>query len=254
MKRGMMTRGRGKGNIPEVPTGDFGMSYFSYRSGVVGLGSGIGKWLHADQDHHVVISWPSLNTPINLYVDGVRRSDDTVHANAGISGTYRSILQGHIGKSTPTTNYTTYRRNFTGYIDNAAVYNIALSDAQVAAHYANRYDQAAYSSLVATDGAIHHFKLDETSGTTAINEIGTNGTYSAGTKAQPAVMTGSAYSVYFNGVSKAYEISIPVAGVPQNPPYSLEAWIRLPPTATTGAIMSFGANLSAGEGHYWYIT
>ena len=77
--------------------------------------------------HYVVVTYAGANGPVTFYIDGI---------NAGVSSPASNLVDntlslgiGSGGGSGPTAP-------FHGTIDEAAVYNIALTSTQVAAHYA----------------------------------------------------------------------------------------------------------------------
>ena len=91
----------------------------------------------------------------------------------------------------------------------------------------------AYSDRVMADGAVAYWKLDETSGTTAVDSLGgNNGTISGGvTLNQPgAVAGGTAMKFAAPGLIM---ISTPLDA----PQMTIEAWAKLADTATTYCVM-----------------
>jgi hypothetical protein len=131
---------------------------------------------------------------------------------------------------------------FPGILDEVAIYQTALTPAQILAHY-----QAApirsYAEQVVADGAIAYWRLDETSGTLARDSIGTNnGTISGGvTLNQPGAIPGHAAMAFDNisGVITCGTFAVPV-------PCSFEAWIKTTDTITQPILTNYTAGVNGG--------
>lgn len=108
--------------------------------------------------NHVCGTWDG--STVKIYVNGV----------AGSNGSQS-------GSQTATTEHLDIGRldsnsyNFSGILDDLRIYNVALTAGQVAAMYAN-------TTPAPTSGLIGHWKLDDGSGTTAVDSSGNgnNGT------------------------------------------------------------------------------
>jgi len=123
------------------------------------------------------------------YVDGVQVATGAVTASGSFAGYWRISQDDSTGyPSNPT-------------IALAAIYSgIVLTATQVAAHYNQMKlaGTAGYVSIVTQDGATALWELNETSGTTATDSIGTNtGTY------QPTVTLNQSAAVYQGAGSPA---------------------------------------------------
>ena len=134
-----------------------------------------------------------------------------------------------------------------GTIDEVALYNVALTPAQVAAHYAAAINATCpshtspYSQAVSsTAGIVSYWRLGEASGSTVCDSVGANpGSYQAGTTlGQPGAIQGDAdTSVHFDGATGA-------ANIPSDPSlnvgdrFTIEAWVKRERTGVTETIAS----------------
>jgi PKD repeat protein len=206
-----------------------------------------GQW------HHVVASLDASG--MALYLDGKRVSRDPGTTSAQSFLGYWRIGGDSLGgwPSQPANN------NFTGAIEDVAVYPAALTLTQVQAHY-----QASGRSLNLpsrpTDGygaAVWdaspslYWRLDETSGNTATDRMtnSSTGTYSSGVvlgqPGAPAAPSGT--SVRFPGGSAQTLVS---ATEVRNPTvFSLETWFKTT-TTTGGRLIGFGNALSGNSSNY----
>lgn len=99
-----------------------------------------------------------------------------------------------------------------------------------------------YSRAVLADSPVAWWKLDETSGTTANDSIGSNDlTHESGALVNQTALQASGKSVFFDGVDDQSSTStLPVA----DPPFTLECTYRTPVSMTSGENQ---ANLSLGD-------
>lgn len=126
---------------------------------------------------------------IKIYVDGVHIN--TQNFTPGTAAKDYGTLPWRLGIAGPGSSI--YRWAADGVIDDARIYNRALSDEEIA--------QFAPYSLIG------HWKLDETSGTTAVDSsaTGTDGTYTNG--ATPGAAGFKDYAADFDGVDDHITIS-----------------------------------------------
>lgn len=132
--------------------------------------------------HHVMVAYDKATTTATIIVDGAYSSNGvtfwTSSAMGSISATtgywHFGAVQG-IAAAPLTVN--TF---LTGSIARVALYNTALTYAEGINHlqaFCN-FGETTYDSVVAADGAVNFWELDEPSGTTAADAIGSNtGTY-----------------------------------------------------------------------------
>lgn len=103
-----------------------------------------------------------------------------------------------------------------------------------------------YSALMlGTAGLLRYYRLDESSGTTAVDaKSGVNGTYTATgvTYSQPAGIDDTNTSITLNGTSG--RISIPTTSLPTgNAAWTMGAWVNLASNPAANAyVVSYGAN------------
>lgn len=156
-----------------------------------------------------------------LYFDGVQQ---TLSQRLG---TAHSGTVGALANISGWSYDTSYK--FSGSIEDLAVYNQALPQARIQAHYAAGrvapYGGSPYPTAVLADRPSAYWRLGETSGTTAVDATG-NGhaaTYAGSyTLAQPgAISSDAGYSTTFDG-SSAY-VSAPTFSI--SPTVTVEAWI-----------------------------
>lgn len=155
---------------------------------------------------------------------------------------------------------------FSGFLDDVAIYNGALSPGRVYAHYlAARLAPSpitgltggSYAATVVASTPVGFWRLDEASGTTALDKSRYNnrGTYSATgvTLGQAgSLATDAATAAMFNGTAGNVQVStsasLNVAG-----PLTIEAWIKKS-TQTTGPIVEFNNGTTPGVQFWNYST
>jgi hypothetical protein len=131
---GIVTLGYGNGG--EQFTLDTGAASSHYRffvrnaAGVTAVANGTnapndGLW------HHVVGVCDQANGHLYLYVDGIQTASATIAANSGLLNWTAPLSIG----SRQSGNGTSYDSQFSGNLDDVAIYNYALSPNQVLAHY-----------------------------------------------------------------------------------------------------------------------
>ncbi len=112
---------------------------------------------------------------------------------------------------------------FNGTIDEVAIYNRALSSAEIQSHYLAKFgitNPNSYAAKVLLSGPSNYWGLNETSGTTAVDIVGVaNGTISGG-----VVLNGES-GMTFNGTTGKVLTSgnIPVPVIK-----TVEGWIKFP--------------------------
>jgi fibronectin type 3 domain-containing protein len=186
-----------------------------------------------------------------LYVDGLKVGSNPQTGNQSYSGYWRVGEDNLAGwPSAPTSYY------FNGSIDDASVYNTALTPAQVAAQYtAAGYtlptppgSNTPYAQGVLSDGPSLYWRLDESSGTTATDISGyvNNGKYGSGDtlKQAGAITDGTSpadTAVALSGSNNGVMVSS--NATPSPTAYSIEAWFKT--SSANGKIVGFGNSSSA---------
>ena len=126
-----------------------------------------------------------------IYVNGVLKN------SLAVSGTLDTRAE-HLVIGRQTATYP-----FNGYVDDARVYNRALSDTEIAAIY--NWHVSPPSS-----GLIHQWKLDENGGTTAVDTAGGANATLAGTATfTSAGKLAGALSVLFDGTTRSASLTTP---------------------------------------------
>ena len=136
--------------------------------------------------------------------------------------------------------------SFTGSLDEVAFYGYCLTAAQVAAHYQARalpFTAGSYSYQVVQDGASNYWRLNETSGATAVDIIGgKNGTITGGvTLNQPGALASGDKAMSFDGTT-GY-VTVPNAPALQLVgDLTIEVWCYLPTAAGRATLISKSAS------------
>jgi hypothetical protein len=187
-----------------------------------------GQWYHVCAVHY------AIGTAPDLYINGVDNGTGGVRGN----GTQLDDSAQSLSIGSPNTN--PYFGNFPGSMDDIRIYNRPLTAGEIS----NIYDAA----ISTTNGLIGHWKLDETSGTTATDSAGSNdGTLSGGLDAgTDSVAAVKDNGLSFNGTSD--EVTIP-SFPGMTSPFSFSAWIK-PDLASTTAK---SAHVLRGDNTNFYI-
>ena len=155
----------------EFRTGDTASGSWHRTKGAVDLRGGV---------HHIAAVYDGANK--TLYVDGVAVASDayTNTVQYADAGSGPSPAQFYIAGERNNSAGTDANIAFAaGVVDDVAVYGAALSSTQVAENYSAGVSGDGYSDLIASRSPVAYWKLDETSGTTAVDAGagGNNGTY-----------------------------------------------------------------------------
>jgi len=181
------------------------------------VGSGFG--LQAGTWYHVAVTYDGAN--LRIYVNGTLTQTT---ASTRSVGSNTAPLR--FGMSSSWTNADRY----TGSMDEVAIYNGALSQARVQAHYL--YGRS-YHDTVLDRSPVAYWRLGEASGSSAADQKAANpGTYTnSPTLAQPGALAGDAdTSVGFDGVDDY--VSVPDAASLRPANITVEAWLK-PATGST---------------------
>jgi PKD repeat protein len=211
-----------------------------------------GQW------HHVVATLGSGG--MSLYVDSKRVAQNAAVTTAvDYAGWWRvggDTLNGFASKPS--------NQNFTGSIDDVAIYSTPLSAAQIANHYnasgrtaAGSRPADAYGATVYDASPNLYWRLDEASGTVAndVTPNGNNGNYTGGvTFGTAGAITGTSdTAVTFNGSNGVVSTNTAVAGPSV---YSEELWFKTT-TTSGGKLIGFGSSatgLSSSNDRHVYMT
>lgn len=191
--------------------------------------------------HHIVATFDGVNG--NLYVDGTLVAGPTA-ATGYVPNPSGNMTIGERGDGS---------FQFTGSIDEVAIYTNVLSASDVSAHYQNGTNTApaqSYSSLILADHPEFYYRLDETipaSTATALNygNIGSivNGTYEPGstpasTGPNGSGFGGTSYACKFNPVAGGYVDCTTNSALDITGPITVVAWVQGAP-ADTSRFQSF---------------
>lgn len=204
----------------------------------------IGTW------HHVVMAWnggTDVANDMKLYIDGTEVAYNLQDYDPGTRGddSGANLLIGeHQGQSW----------NFDGELDDARIYNRALSATEIA----DMYNAQTANCSAPTSNLVGHWTLDETSGSTIADSSGNsnNGTWTDGanndvTEETLAGQNGTA--IDFDGADNI--ITVPhAATLDISSGYTVSSWVYFDSTQTGGifpAIIS--KNNSGGWGSGWVL-
>ena len=205
--------------------------------------------------HHIVCIFPTTPT-VELYLDGLLLESKSRGLAWGV-GVTRPLSLGFEAEWASTPMH--------GDLDEVALYPHALTPAQIAQHYALRTSihppwealipqvgeeirvtwspGVAYADQIVADGATHYWRLNEASGTTASDRIGTaDGTISGGvTLGQPGALADGSTAMAFDGTETGH-IRVPHAAfldVGTSQSVSWEAWVRIDVLTTAETAIVF---------------
>jgi len=182
---------------------------------------GTGAW------YHLVTTYNSSTQGVTLYVNGVAVGNSTLGPLN--SGATPNITIGCVDGI----------YNFSkADIDEVAVYNSVLSPTRILAHYTAR-NASNYDSVVLADAPKRYYRLDEPSGTTAVDSgsDAANGTYTGGVTLGTLVSGDSDTAVTFNGTNQY--VSVPLLAL-ENRSFSVEGWLKCALPASDMAILEAG--------------
>jgi uncharacterized membrane protein YgcG len=193
--------------------------------------------------HHVVCTWDG-STAINVWVDSANTSDGTnfwtqsCSAIASSSAYWHFNFVGGYAGAPATSN--TYG---TDLLSNIAYYPSCLDVTQVGAHFQAFVNlaESIYEQEVGYDSAANYWELDETSGTTAADSIGSNnGTY----EASPTLNQTSAVVT----VEGSPAIAFPFITIIALQQQTLRNRVPLSPTGMTATTTASGSKSGSGGG------
>ncbi len=187
------------------------------------------------------------------------------------TASYQTVAQGGLQQplimGATVNNATALDNWYLGGIEQVAVYNYALSPAQILNHYTVAL-QPTYSSTIAADQPVSYWPLHETNGPIIHDVIGTNnGTMFTGSTLPGTTNDGSAFTmggpgflfgvsndtaIYFSNETNA-EVEVPYSSLLDTATWSAEGWFNIPvyPIAYNpsvyGVPLEFSANNSPGQ-------
>lgn len=193
----------------------------------------VGVW------HHWVFTFDASTRVQTIYLDGVQRGSQRT-AGGVYTGTGTFYVAGQWDGGA----------RYNGTIDEVAVYGTALSPSRVSAHYGAAV--GAYAYAVLADSPTGYWRLEEASGTTALDASrnGRHGAYSGGVAlAQPGILSGGACAS-FNGSSGG--VSVPDVPAWDFGDFTLEAWLKTA-GAGSGRRRIVCQQHTSGSAPYWLM-
>lgn len=195
-----------------------------------------GRW------YHVAITWNGTKETIQLYVNGIPVGTRTDGPDINVSGLSNAAPSFRIGDWPDAT-----RRPFSGTIDEARVWNVMRTGAQIR--------QGMFKVPANSSGLVAYYKLDEGSGTTANNSTanaGLNGTLTNGPTWATSPIQNTSTGVQIDGVDD-------YVSVPGNSAYDIttgtvECLIRPDGLNTSVNECFFGNRGTGGTRYSFHIT
>jgi len=140
--------------------------------------------------------------------------------------------------------------NFSGTLDEVAVYPSALSSAQLGVHWRAGVAAAClsapttgYAGAVAADSPVRYYRLGETSGRAALDSSGNceDGAYNYDTPHVSGALVGDGDGAAGSPTPAGPMVTAPDDGLPTgSSPRTVEAWFKTPGSAGTQTIVSYG--------------
>lgn len=190
--------------------------------------------------HHVVLVVTATQT--FMYCDGVLTDTFAQTKPAQVAGTVS------IGFAIITSEY------WRGSLDEVAIYPTALTPQQILRHYVAAQPQT-YANQVILDGASAYWRLNETSGTTAVDSVaGNNGTISGGVTLNVAgPLAGGSRAMRFDGTSGKILVATGAYQTFGTGSLTIECWGRFLATAPHQHFVAMNAG-SGGPELFLYAT
>ncbi|MFZ5424170.1 MAG: LamG domain-containing protein, partial [Patescibacteria group bacterium] len=172
--------------------------------------------------HHVAITYEYATQAVKFYVDGNYEIEDTVAPSESLGTSIDALT---IGES------------LQGQVDEARIYNRALSSSEVQNLYAWAPEPAAY------------YSFDENTGTSTINDKSGNSYNGSFTSMNESLWTTGKY-----GAGLSFDGSMRIVGtdpIVNNYPFSVTGWVKY--TASGATTVLFGIGNSASTTGYYEI-
>lgn len=229
-----------------------GSVVYTYYDGAFKTYSSAASAISTGAYQHVVLTRQSNGTTYSIYVNGTAVVSG---ASAGTTPSVAGAPSCNIGATTASTN------QFTGSIDEVAVYSYALSYGQIKAHYDGGTGKFYANSILASQ-PVGYWPMNETSGNVAIDYASTahNGTY-GGTSYTLANSSGPFSST--DSLSKGAYLqtsaymkvgNIAALDFTKTSTFSAEAWVYLTATPASNSVLLGKAKSAANfEGYWFYI-
>lgn len=208
-----------------------------------------------NQWSHIVFVWNRVSANSSdgkIYINGVEQT--TSFTANGYTGSFTigdGNTQWRIGRLSDNSGT---NQQFDGQIDEVILYDYPLSEDRIIEHYLVGSGKSRYEAAVRRDKPIAYWRLGETSGTTAVDEMGSyDGTYvnSPTQNATSLLSNDINAAVTFNGTNQRIDVS--GFSKPSGEDITVACWITSPntPDATTQQHVIGGAN---AFGIYWNRT
>jgi hypothetical protein len=156
--------------------------------------------LSANAWHHVAATFVASTRMTTLYLDGVQVAQGTLGARTTVGNSLALSIgrNGSVGS------------NWMGKLDDLRIWNVARTPAQISANVG--------SQLIGTPpGLVSNWYFDETSGTTAVDNVGTSNATLSGA-AGAATFSNDTHGASIQSTPTPTPTSTPVPGTPTNTP------------------------------------
>ena len=187
---------------------------------------------------HIVMVRDATALTLTFYVNGAQVGTPQSYAFQATGGGNAELTIGTYASA----------QYFDGLIDEVALYDRALSSVEVLAHY-NASQPVTYSQFVIADGPLSYYRLGESSGSTAFDEMGAvNGTINGSVNlGVTGALAGDADTAYeFDTLNEEV-----VALVTRPTEITVEAWCKI--NTATGNLMSVVMNDNGGSNRHFQM-
>lgn len=210
--------------------------------------------LDDDAWHHIVATYAGTSTPagVKFYLDGVDDTDPTAGSNT-LSASILNNISLRIGSRNAASGY------FDGSLCDALIFDKELTPLEARKLYVSSKvlleDKYTHATALVSHGPIAFWRLDEQSGTNAVDCIGGNdGTYTN----TPTLIEGNPFTyghghaVGFTATSNHYITMGDVLDFERTDTFSYAFWFKTSLTGTAGIILAKAKNTTPYEGIHIY--
>ena len=221
----------------------------------VGHFTGAGSWVEARDAYdfplgrtiHAVGTKDASG--LNVYMNGVKVASSATTASVVVAGSSPTFI-GRRFDTGATNDF------FDGTLDEAAIYDKALTEAEIRKHYAAGlgFTSSQLRHRVITDGAIGYWRLDETTGTKASSTVNNPSTTVATIMNAPTlgVTTSVAYSssaMNFNGTNEYLIVNQNEDALDVTGNVTAEVWMEVSASVQSVSVSKYDSPADAG----WFL-
>ena len=219
--------------------------------------------------HHMVLAWDGAH--LRSYLDGQETAASVTSSAGSASGAIGPINELVFGGDASTVN----SRYYNGALDNVAIYNRPLTNAQVARHYeaavTGSYSMSPAETAALGLNPVHYWRMEETYGQTVLDSIGNwtgtlqNNPVLGDVGPRPYAFPGFDADNHAVGFVRTGDTGISVTDVDQLAPgmkfseggvdaLSMSAWFRLSETGPDNARQIIAGFQKSAGNRYTFLT